>query len=180
MCLILFPSSEYRRWWVIWGRAGLLPQPLWTPPHPVQRYYPSHTLRLIIVICTINVLLLPTQRLIRCCGKHHGRGRKVHDDSPLQGSLLSWDHRRWKERLGHPEENQVRHKDNNGGRMSKWQMSHLSFPLQSIALGDHWDARRSRRRGVTWGVWQRRQSHHRFSSWNIVLIDFRSSSPVFF
>lgn len=33
-------------------------------------------------------------------------------------------------------------------RMRNWQISHLLFPLQSIALGDHRDAGRSRRRGV--------------------------------
>lgn len=55
----------------------------------------------------IFFLCVSVSRLIRSCGKCYGWSREVHDDSSLQGSLLSWDHRWWEKRPGNSEENQV-------------------------------------------------------------------------
>lgn len=42
--------------------------------------------------------------------------------------------------------------------------SESCFLLQSLALGHHWDAVCSCRRGDPWSVWQCSQSHHRYVS----------------
>lgn len=55
----------------------------------------------------VSVIPFASFRLFGTSGGRYGWSRKVHDESPLQGSVLPWDHRRWEERPGYSEENQA-------------------------------------------------------------------------
>ena len=78
-------------------------------------------------------------RFLRSCGECNGWSREVHDDTSLQGSLLSRDHRRWEERPGYSEENQVC-KSSNKAYIAFLAVINLSeFPLSTRKQDYRWN-----------------------------------------
>ncbi len=77
------------------------------PSSKVQLYSDEEWTLEIYHRCYTGCDIFFVPRFVGSCGERYGWSREVHDDSSLQGSLLSWDHGRWEERPGHSEENQV-------------------------------------------------------------------------
>lgn len=77
-------------------------------------------------------------RLFGTSGGCYGWSRKVHDESPLQGSVLSWDHRRWEERPGYSEENQVSTQRSIDKSPDSWNKSIWGLPCRFGSRELHW------------------------------------------